>query len=79
MAFEPVPVSLDQDGADEGSPIRGEWDRVVLDRSVNFGISRELLSNICASPGIAGGPDVTPWPSMLLGRSCPSRWRVPSS
>ena len=37
-----------------------EWDRVVSDRTMNCGDSRELLTNTYDFPGIAGGPDVTP-------------------
>ena len=77
-AFEPeVPVSVVQDVADDGSPIRGEWDRIVLDRSVNCGDSRELLSNTCDLTGIAGEPNVMP-EFIIAVVQCASREELPT-
>ena len=55
-----IPVVVVQDVVCEGSTILEEWDQFVLDRTMNCGDSRELLTNTYDFPGIAGGLDVTP-------------------
>ena len=76
-AFEPeVPVSVFQDDADKGSHIRRECGQVVLDRFVNCGDSRELLSDTCDFPGIAGGPNVTR--EVMIALAYASREELPT-
>ena len=36
-----------------------EWNRVMLDQTMNCGDSRELRTSTCDFMGIVGGPDVT--------------------
>ena len=71
-----VPVSVVHDIADGGASVRGEWDRVVSDLSVNYagpgscclaqGIVREWLEN----QGLRRRLGMC-WPSFSLGKSCP--------
>ena len=56
------PVSVVHDVADGGEVFRGEWDRVVSDRSVNCAVS----GNCCPAQGIGRG----------LPGNRGSRWRL---
>ena len=76
-----VPVSVVHDVADGDASVRGEWDRVVSDWSVNYAGPRELLPGAGDCSGIVANQGSRRrlgmyWPSLFLGRSCPRWWHV---